>query len=461
MVLLIAIKGASLISTERGHLIYLNDALKDAARFALENSDHALPYQIKIALEGLEGKNRNGRAFNPGISASFGPGYFFSVRVMFHHLQGYKEIVPGNILEQGKNFWWRDFYSPEINGTTVFFHADPTLKDFSVAIPENYNDFEMWSRAMDTRVVRRKNDIVVFNAGRPIIASKISSLRQSIEGINYFNFEDALENIKPGHNYGLIDTNFVGKIYSYVDWYFLDGVRFAKVNNKTINYSYLTYDKNYPLLGTGSTQQDGNNAARNSGLMPLFSVGSSHLPLDNQNYLGVGHIKIPVDDIKFTYENDSTISKFRANLVRDLKQAFGDRYIRHNSFHSGYNISSSYHYLLYFYIFKLDAKKNPIEMRISDAFLPIDVQHARDKDNYVFSLVFPMGITPNQNNPDSLLISAGFGDYYAAIIDLPKQEILDWCRHDVKNIDMRNYNYNFMRFDGKGNFDIVPRYTAP
>lgn len=449
-----------------GQLHIINPRLTTGANVIAESFNMLFqepgPTRVRIRqmVEALVGKTRNGRAFNPSI-APYKNGYLLSVRVVYHTNPG-EELVPGNRsaskFEKGKNFWWQDFSSPNFSGGTVYFHADANLEKFIFMAPMNYNALTENIMRHDIRLIGN-NNIVTFSPPSSIIASKlkVNDLNSSLS-LGLITFSDPLYNRKPGNNYGAIHIDMDQKRYSYIDWFYKKGVRFTKINGSIIHHDYLAYhDENYPLLGTGSTLEDGQNAGSNSGIMPLFSLGSSHLKLDDQTYLGVGHTKIHVDEDLYTYRPGSNIDRFRRELAKELKTHYGDRYIRHDAYNSSLDKSQGYHYLMYFYTFKLDDDNKPIEMKISDSFLPIDVKAAGNPDNYVFSLVFPMGIAPKFGDDKTVLVSAGIGDYYAAILELPIDFLMASCRHDVQNLDLNSYEYKLMRFDGEGSFEIADR----
>lgn len=460
----------SAFSTDRGYLHVINDGLKEAAKIALHAVDNQLLDNNRVdshtyaMLEALVGKKRNGRAFNPSISAYPNrKGYLFAVRVMFHHKPGYREIVPGNQrLEEGKNFWWKDHYSPELDGGTLYFYADAQLKQFTAMLPQDLGSYSSWVHNIDVRVIARKDDFMVFDPRRQIIASRIDWISLSaLPRVGSLRFDGQIPNARRGNNFGLIFANFFTKNYLYIDWFFKEGIKFTNANPREITSKILNYvDPKYPLIGLGSTVEQENDAGNNAQIMPLFSFGSTHLQIGNNTYLGVGHTKIYVDENEHTYKENSAIDLTRKNLVNDLKQEFGNRYIRHDLYSSKYNVRTSYHYLMYFYWFKLDGKRNPVEMKMSDSFLPIDVAAALDPENYIFSLVFPMGIAEKHDEPETLLLSMGMGDYYAAVIEMQKDKILELCRHDATHLDMKDYEYKIMRFDGKGEFSIGDRFEG-
>lgn len=448
-----------------GHMTVFNNDLKYGAEQALNHFEGLFPnpgptrVQIRKMLEALVGLKRNGRAFNPSI-VSHDDGYIFAIRVTFHNSDMLQKIIPGNRaeskFEKGKNFWWQDFNSEDFSEGTLYFHADKDFQKFSILAPGNYASFSEGTFTSDVRITKINDDIVAWNPKSHYVAYKILELQlipKSFLGV--VGFGKYLRNLVLGNNYGLINIDFNAPTYSYIDWFFPEGIRFARASD-TIEYDYLKYlDTNYPILGTGSSVEDGNNAELNSGIMPLFSLGSTHIKLDEETYLGVGHTKIHVDEEQFTYKEESPIDQFRKSLTTELKSRFGDRYIRNDAFNSKIMKSRGYHYLMYFYTFKLNHDGKPIEMKISDSYLPINIKDANNAENYVFSLVFPMGVTNKVGDDQTIKISAGIGDYYSALMELPKQFVIEQCRHDATNLNMNHYNYKIMRFDGEGQFEVV------
>ncbi len=450
-----------------GNFIYLNKKLSAAASDSLVGDlvNQFPPGPSRVFLRNLTkaiGKNPSGRAFNPAIT-KYQDGYLIAVRLAFlNDPSPFNDntIKPGNRLEskfeKGKNFWWQDFNSEKFSGGALYFYADKDWQKMSLLIP--YTIHSPWLNALDNRLGQNKSgDHLVFNAKERNIAAKLFiDIKNSGPGQIYFSGD--LLNRARANNYGLIDADFQQEKYSYLDWYYKEGVRLTSYEGPELKHSYLRYDDRFPILGTGSSLEDGQNAGDNSGLMPLFSFGSNHLKLeaDKETYFGVGHIKIPVDDELSHYAEGSNLANFREWLVRDFKQEFGERYIRHDAYNSRLNESKGYHYLAYFYSFSLNSDGTIADMKISDAYLPINTKEAKKQGAYVFSLAFPMGITESVTNNENLVISLGIGDYYAGLIELPKT-IMNLCRHDVSQLDMRNYEYKLMIFDGEGNFELRDR----
>ena len=148
----------------------------------------------------------------------------------------------------------------------------------------------------------------------------------------------------------------------------------------------------------------------------------------------MGHIKIPNETDKYEYKNNSNISLFSKKLHLEFKQRFSEKYIRHFSFT----------YMMYFYTFSLDDNGHLTKFEISDSFLPLKLE--KESSDYIFSLIFPMGLvlSPDKSN---IFISAGYGDYEAALMRFKTDEVLSLCKHDIQNLDLNNYEYKIIASD--------------
>lgn len=213
-------------------------------------------------------------------------------------------------------------------------------------------------------------------------------------------------------------------------------------------FSYLATDKIIEGEGSYADNNPENKIKYgiNYGIMPKFSfstplikkystiIANQYDAVDlGELKMGVGHIKICSDPNQYPYEPNSNIQKFRENLYRDMKNLFGDRYIRHKGTGRAPNCYG-YIYLMYFFIIILNDNK----MRISDAFLPVYFD-----DRYKFSLIYPMGITDVGNK---IYVIAGEGDYYSVVMQFDFDNITNLCIHDVNDLDMNQYKYKIIMY---------------
>lgn len=217
--------------------------------------------------------------------------------------------------------------------------------------------------------------------------------------------------------------------------------------------------ENYVIDGKGSydtnLDKDKTDFGDNYGITPLFSFSTPHIYYSNESYndalIGVGHLKIHSDITKYPYISGSNIDKFRKHLYRDMKGKYGDRYIRHYGTQPFPNCGG-YIYMLYFYIlydktYDDDGSIRYNSMKLSDGFLPISLDdRSNDKlypwdEDYKFSLIFPMGLAYLDDNKERILVTAGYGDFYPVALEFDTKNIVDMCEHDVKNMNMKEYNY--------------------
>lgn len=225
--------------------------------------------------------------------------------------------------------------------------------------------------------------------------------------------------------------------------YELDSIYIKKIEKqkktvKTFTIEYANYQKEINNINV-----DKEFFKSNYGKIPLLSFTSPHIKIDNYiDYgtllLGVGHIKIHSDDIRYLYLENSNIDLFRKNLYNDMNKYFGERYIKHFG-STPVPYCKGYIYLLYFYILYNNEQK----MKMSNAYLPLLLDKKEpdsefDKD-YKFSLIFPSGLERGDDN--DIIITAGEGDFYSVILKFDLHEVIKLCFHDVQNLNMEYYKY--------------------
>lgn len=407
-------------------------------------------------------KRGTGRAFNWSIAPinSEEPGYLISVRITASSRD--EKIIPGNCatstFEKGNNFWWMNWTDSAFSEATYFFYADHNLENLQLLMPQETLDEaqHMFIHAGDMRLVERNGNTYAYRALQPSPLSHFG-FRVAVEnGIIYFT--DAIANINIGRPYKnwpivLIDNTSLMAL----DWFYEGGVQFVLAGQKTGIGLLPQSDPNFPFIGDVITQQA--DAKNNVGLLPLVSFASPTIQLDEKNFLGVGTVKIITDprhDILFSYEPNSPIATFRAKLYEDMKQLFKDKYIRHHASSSdiGPLACIGFSYLLYFYHVELNDENMPAAIRLSDAFLPINLGANGDGKNYKFSLYFPSGLVRTGDN--EIMISAGYGDYYSVALKFKLDEAKNSCRHNATRMDMRNFSYWVLHGEN-GNFIASPR----
>lgn len=431
----------------------LDQGLKEACKKGARYIDHAMdqgPQRVAVRNMVNAVKNGTGRTYNWSIGTKNGK-YVLAVRVNYVTTPGAK-IIPGNNessrFEKGQNFWWEDWQSEKFSGGTLYFLSDNDFSSFKLLIPLQAAP-EVILR-QDLRLMNEGDKLFIYNPRDTWIAQEISDTKD-IEGtgIGLITFSNnMIKNHKPGNNYGMI--KITNDYYMYLDWIYLEGVKYIKAHlNETekeaLEEKYLPYEStDYRLLGTGSTEDEYVDVGENKHIMPLFSFGTPHVKLDDNTYFGVGHIKIPTDDNKYAYEAFSNIETFRKNLYSDFKSAYGDKYVRHDAYFSQSNTRRGYNYLMYFYYFNLNENDEITQMKISDAYLPVDL--SASPDDYKFSLIFPMGLALSADQKN-IVISAGYGDYSSALMQIDRDKALEWCHHNIQNLNLRDYKYNIIGTD--------------
>lgn len=397
------------------------------------------------------------------------------------------------------NHWGQGDISGE---GTIFFvgnHKENNMKlvqiDYIPRVKLSFYDKEEISAAnkyifheADLRVLKKNNQLYLHDSGPSYLYKLMYDSQTNILKIQYHNFPiiknkgdknrafTFINEGEPSKNNEYIEYNDtyvkdlsdkdkkVNRIVKFtldrpilelINWYYFQaGVRFDILyTNMTdhgfyddrIIYRYIKYDK-FIISGQGSDDSKDDNDKQmygaNYGIMPAFSFTTPHLDLDIAPYgkvqLGVGHIKIHTDDLKYPYLQNSNIQIFRDNLYADYKKVFGDRYIRHKGSSKAPDCKG-YIYMIYFY-FLYD---NNQKMKLSDSFLPLNLNpkipdSENDKD-YKFSLVFPMGL--EKFDSDNIIVTCGEGDFYSIALEFKLSEVINLCKYDVANLDLSKYNY--------------------
>lgn len=503
-----------------GSFAFLNAPLKAACEKALhsfEGTDFAgtflsVPHFGDDYISLIRAQlNHTGRAFNTAALRMNG-GYLFAVRALANK-DPRAVIVPGNRseskYEKGENFWWIDWWVETFYRGTLYFFGDEYLREFTLLVPQLHEEREANARMISWV---HNSDIRLFSTeGRAFVASSnIDPTYYGVErsiaapitieiqghkptGVMSIGAQQ-LRNYFPGNNYGFLSIDDHEKSYAVIDWFYKEGVKFRYANNcefsgllgkhpsifrnapgADVRENSLPYDPELPLLGTGSCIEDGGNAGRNSGIMPFFSLGSNLIPCDmparlppedgakqqkgreDTLLIGVGHTKIHIDQDQYHYVDGSNIHAFREHLNEDLLARYKGKYIRHDAFSSASNVCKGFIYLMYFYTVRVSPDGEAVEMKISDSFLPLSTERILGDDDYVFSVIFPMGITGKNEDRAEMLITGGMGDYYSVAMSLPTEFILRECRHDIRALDMSNYRYLVMNFKDQNEIEIKAR----
>jgi hypothetical protein len=387
-----------------------------------------------------------GRAYNPSI-ATLKDGYLVCARVAVSSIN--EEIIPGSpttltVLKHNRksqNFFWDIFQRKNFTQKTMYFKCNNDLKNCVFLTPINPPK----STFVDTRLFNnRDGSVYTYTPGDTNFMQQVLKV-EATDSSGTIEFSKKVdENIDGyGKNFGVFEIK--DDTYSYLDWFDKKGLYYSTVNRadgKTKEIKYLKYkNSEYPILGSGSLEADGDNAGKNSGITPLFSFSTPNVFVDDK-FIGIGHIKINNDPSE-SYKTGSNIDIFKNNLEDEFKNNYGDDYIRFEAnflmnFPSGYNL---FIYLLYFYSFKRDPQGNIVDFTISNSFLPVPAPN--EGGPYRFSLIFPTGLTLSRDKK-TLIIMAGYGDFHSVVMKIPVQDALNLSVHNVQNLDLSNYRYQIM-----------------
>lgn len=400
-------------------------------------------------------------------------------------------------------FWWNNWSNPNIKAGSQTIFCIKNRNGFEVIKSLTYPKCN-YSRYMDIsfsdlRIFNFNNSIYLQSTNLSFIYNLIyySSNKNKNLALRLFNvFRPNLESknlqvtsmgTEPPDGWcnenKLIYTNDHPHSITYIDWFLKDGVKFVKKiseiytnNNKYADEHYISYNKNYPLYGKGSyiiSKYDVPNYELmneeqltktivklndemkqifkyNYGIMPALSFTSPHIHIDNKQ-LGIGHIKIHSDTIRYKYLNGSNIENFRNNLYNDMSAKYGDKYIKHYGSVVAPDCEG-FIYMMYFYILSEPVNDKPgffDVMKISDAFLPINLNpHKKHGDydideGYKFSLIFPSGLEYG-DDPNEIIVTAGEGDFYAIQLKFDLNEVIASCKHEVSNLPMSTYQYHIL-----------------
>lgn len=324
------------------------------------------------------------------------------------------EIVPGNDknskYEKGTNFWWTDWSNPNFSGYTLFFISDINFKSIEMLLPMKMAYDPMFLKS-DVRLLKCKktNRMFAYNPKYNLLALPFTIIHNKENNIYLISFNNNIKinnfNIINNGSYTSIEvSDEKSRSYFYLDWFYEKGIKYTSITSKLlvedifvkdkVAEKYYEIDNKHMIVGDGSfIGQIGKITDKhiNYGITPLFSFGTPNIMYEKDGtkyFIGVGHTKIHTDNDLYKYKEGSNISLFRENLYKDFKEKFNDKYIRHDAYNSNVKIRKGYTYLMYFYYYKIDNNNTIIDFKVSDSYLPINLNHGY---KYVFSLIFPMG----------------------------------------------------------------------
>jgi hypothetical protein len=378
--------------------------------------------------------------------------YILSVRILYTNDKNTK-IIPGNNFqskfEKGSNFWWIDWSNENFKSTTIFFMSNKKFNNILMLRPYCMPlDVEIFKH--DVRLMNSDNKLLIYNPTFRVFSYEFGIHKIDNDICISVDISTKLYSCELGNNFAVSWILNGGKnnSYFYLDWFYEKGIcykickydLFGKIIEK-----YYEISPDNVIIGEGS-YIDQDNCMKdkiNYGVTPLMSFGTPNIACNingKKINIGIGHSKI-YNDKNYKYKKKSNINVFRKNTQKIFKEKYGEKFINHDAYNSQQNIFKGYIYTFYFYYYVTDDDNNIIDFKISDSFLPIDINYDYE---YVFSLFFPTGIIQNEN---IIYITGGYGDYNSCYLNINIDNLLDLCRHDINIIDMNKYDYKIMVFD--------------
>jgi hypothetical protein len=426
------------------------------------------------------------RLFNTSMIQIDEYNYLCLIRILYDGYDGdYNDdtepIIPGNspncnpkISDNGgKYFWWNYWHEPETQkfGGTLFVKYNINDNLFTeINMEEAFLKFISYSH--DLRICEINGKIYIYTAFlERFIECSYDISTNTIIFLNITNFvpngkEFAGKNFAP---FNIITINTVPDLL-YLDWFYGDYVLIRHVQEyiliEDFNYNMSLHSSKHVkdikinfkisgFFGEGSyklTPDKDDIIAKAKygsfyGITPGFSFTSPHIEIEEngkQCWIGVGHTKIRNPADRYPYIEGSKIEQFRTNLHDQMFAKYGDKYKLHMGSTEPPNCMG-YIYLMYFYKL-IHNGEDDYDMFISDSYLPLDLSD-ETKDDYKFSLVFPMGIVKhNINGIDILKVSCGEGDYNSIILDFDYKKVMESIKYDIKTFDITTYEYYLLAY---------------
>ena len=409
--------------------------------------------------------------------------YLYLIRVGYNVNKG--SIIPGNSTEcdpkisdnDDEYFWWNNWGLPMTSLTqgTLFINyniKENLFKEINIKINggnkllEQFNIktkfLESFKYSTDIRICEINGKIYIYTSTLDtFIECEYNIITNTILFLNITNFMSDGQNFAP---FNIITIDTIPNLL-YLDWFYGDHVLIRQVKlythvNASINSSIHVKDikinfKISGFYGEGSyklTPDKEETIAKTKygsfyGITPGFSFTTPHIKIEEngkQCWIGVGHSKIKNPAERYPYIEGSKIEQFRTNLHDQMFAKYGDKYKLHMGSTKPPNCMG-YIYLMYFYKL-IHNGEDDYDMFISDSYLPLDLRD-ETKDDYKFSLVFPMGIVKhNINGIDILKISCGEGDYNSIILDFDYKKVMESIKYDVKTFDITTYEYYLLAY---------------
>ena len=383
-----------------------------------------------------------------------------------------KECIPKYSDRADDNFWWNSWSNVFMNLSSLNFFGIYNSKTTQLKeITIDYNGYKFDDT--DIRICKIKNTIYIYKTNlSTFIECEYNMANYTLTLLNFTNYTISLKRqpyVNCGQNYAPFDIITIdgNSTLLYLDWFYGDyclirysakaedtfkhnGVQmhlYNHINAIKINFT----KKSMGFYGEGSynsqKSEDKKKYGNFYGMTPGFSFTTPHIEIEDdvkKCWIGVGHTKIRNPAERYPYIEGSKIEQFRTNLHKQMFEKYGDKYKLHMG-SSNPPDCMGYIYLMYFYKL-IHNGDDDYDMFISDSYLPLDLSD-ETKDDYKFSLVFPMGIVKqNINGHDVLKVSCGEGDYNSIILDFDYETVMKSIKYDVKTFDITNYEYYLLLY---------------
>ena len=223
-----------------------------------------------------------------------------------------------------------------------------------------------------------------------------------------------------------------------------------KIDQDRQQYKYLKKELKLQNIERNNLIND-NRKAKIYGKIPLFSLGTPFVKINDETYISVGHTKIStIDNDRFS-ENIKNFKKYIddiAFIYNENKNPYETRFKYHLG--TGSDCLTGYIYMVYFIL--ITVKNNQFKIQISDSFLPFSV----NSNYFKFSLFFPMGLLIEDNK---LLVSCGEGDFYITLLEFSIDYAIKSCKYDIEEFvskeRYKDYSYNVIVYD-----EITKKHTV-
>ncbi len=275
---------------------------------------------------------------------------------------------------------------------------------------------------------KNKNKLVIKKRFEHICVNRFNNLESNNNKINK-DYHKVYE--KNWTLYKIIEENKKEKILKFIRDFEEDGLYGIEYYPEYNQNKYLCekgFCKNIKLLSYNLNSIPINKNCD----MCRFSIGSPAIEYKNDNYIGLGHIKLSFKNIiknkNITNETRKDFNDYFYNKAKEihfmLKKKYGKFYKPHTT------------YIYAFYIFIFNDKEKVFKM--SDIFLPLP------EYEYKFSLTFPMSIISEK---DDFILSAGYGDFTNMLIKIEKDNLLDMVKYNIsdKNFNVKNLKFKFVK----------------